>query len=103
MLMMTVRELQQQIGFFTRGARRGERIQVTDRGEPLVMCVPWREWEQMSEERAEYQAKQETTDDDGDVEALALNALALADGDADAAEVKLLQAALRLKQRKGAK
>ena len=99
---ITVRGLQRDTGTFTRGLRRGERYLITDRGEPLAVCVPSREWDQMSEEREPYTTG-ETNGDDDDVQALVLNALALADGDAEAAEVKLLQAVLRMKARRAGK
>jgi prevent-host-death family protein len=43
----TVRDLQARIGDFTRSLRRGETVKVTDRGEPLAVALPWREWEAM--------------------------------------------------------
>lgn len=51
----------------------------------------------MSETQAEYTAQRETADGDtDDVEALALNALALADGDEERARRLLAEALLRL-------
>lgn len=93
---ISVRELRQAEGAVLDAASRGDRYAITRHGRIAAALVSPGDLERLEGMSEERETERETTGDGDDVEALVLNALALADGDAAIARRILAEALVKL-------